>query len=132
MRGSGIVRWRCEDLVQNSVDFAHWRGYRIDGFGLVTPFVRGRNAMIRFHVAAAARGFAGFALLACALSTAANASVVTGNYTAGFDINRGYSEASISAPNVSVGALSTGSSQPVDNFFETVSNGAGTTHSFTV
>src|SRR4051812_46463779 len=59
--------------------------------------------------------------------------VMTGNYTAGFDINRGYSElSSFSVPNVSVGALSTGSSSPFDNFFETANSGGGVTHSFTV
>jgi hypothetical protein len=74
-------------------------------------------------------------VVSCLVTGSARGGIVTGNYTAGFDINRGYSEvSSISGANVGVAALAVGGGTggPVDMFFETANNGGGQTHSYTL
>jgi hypothetical protein len=58
---------------------------------------------------------------------------VTGNYTAGYDINHGYSEvSSFTGTNVATAGVMTSGGGPVDMFFEVANNGGGTTHAYTV
>src|SRR5881275_1958573 len=69
----------------------------------------------------------------CLATTAARGGSVTGNYTAGFNISRGYSEVSgISGTNVGVAALASNGGGPLDMFFETANSGGGLTHSYSV
>src|SRR3954466_6431971 len=70
---------------------------------------------------------------ACLATAAARGGTLTGNYTAGFHINRGYSEVSgISGTNVGVAALASNGGGPVDMFFETANSGGGLTHAYNV
>jgi hypothetical protein len=88
---------------------------------------------MRRKFTAAAGGLAVAFVCAGAFTGAVRAAQVTGNYTAGFDITRGYSEASsFGGTNVATAGIMTGGAGPVDMFFEVANNGGGTTHAFTV
>lgn len=88
---------------------------------------------MRRKITAAFGGAAVALVCTAALPRVARGAQVTGNYTAGFDINNGYSEvSSFSGTNVATAGIMTGGPGPVDMFFEVANNGGGTTHTFTV
>ncbi|MBC8105532.1 MAG: hypothetical protein H7Z14_02990 [Anaerolineae bacterium] len=81
---------------------------------------------------AAMRGLVLAGLFGAGAISSAHAGIVNGNYTVGFEINRGYAEvSSVSAPNVVVGALAAGNG-PVDMFYEVATSSGAVVHSYTV